>query len=127
MALRRILTGLLPLSACLLAPDYVAAQAPQFTIQDLGALPNLPSCNGTSLSQSGNVVGYCTSQLGQNLLLSKQTTHVFLFSKGVMTDLNVTSPPMAFPTGVNDSGVVVGGALLIDLQGETGYRIAVHL
>jgi uncharacterized protein (TIGR03437 family) len=119
MALRRILTGWLPLSACLLVPGYIAAQPPQFTIQDVGTLPNLPSCNGTSLSQSGNVVGYCTSQLGQNLLLSTQTPHVFLYSNGAMTDLNATSPPMAFPTGVNDSGVVVGGALLIDLQGET--------
>jgi uncharacterized protein (TIGR03437 family) len=119
MPFRRILTGFLPFVAGLLVPGYLAAQAPQFTIQDLGTLPNLPSCNGTSLSQSGNVVGYCTSQLGQNLLLSTQTPHVFLYSNGAMTDLNVTSPPMAFPTGVNDSGVVVGGALLIDLQGET--------
>jgi uncharacterized protein (TIGR03437 family) len=119
MALRQFLTGFLPLSACLLAPGYLVAQAPQFTIQDLGTLPNLPSCNGTALSQSGNVVGYCTSQLGQNLLLASQVTHVFLYSKGVMTDLNVTAPPKAFPTGVNDSGVVVGGGLLVDFLGES--------
>src|ERR1700722_9824840 len=72
MTFREFLTGFLSLSACLLAPGYLVAQAPQFTIQDLGTLPNLPSCNGTSLSQSGNVVGYCTSQLGQNLLLGSQ-------------------------------------------------------
>ncbi len=119
MAFRRVLPRFLPLLACLLAPSYVAAQAPQFTIQDLGALPNLPSCNGTSLSQSGNVVGYCTSQIGQNLLLSNPTTHVFLYSKGEMTDLNVTSPPTAFPTAVNDSGVVVGGTVTVDLVGLT--------
>jgi uncharacterized protein (TIGR03437 family) len=120
MAFRQFLTRFLPLSACLLVPGYLAAQAPQFTIQDLGTLPNLPSCNATSLSQSGNVVGYCMSELGQNVLLGSLPTHVFLYSKGVMTDLNVTSPPMAFPTGVNDSGVVVGGALTIDLQAATG-------
>lgn len=106
--------------ACLLAPGFIAAQSPFFTIQDLGSLPNLPSCNGTSLSQSGNVVGYCTGQLGQNLLLSTLTTHVFLYSKGVMKDLNITSPPTAFPTAVNDSGVVVGGTIAIDPVGETG-------
>ena len=88
-------------------------------IQDLGTLPNLPSCNGTALSPSGNVVGYCTGQLGQNLLLANPTTHVFLYSNGVMTDLNVTSPPTSVPTGVNDSSTVVGGALSIDLVGAT--------
>ena len=97
---------------CLIAPVYLAAQGPKFTIQDLGTLPNLPSCNGTALSRSGNVVGYCTGQLGQNLLLANPTTHVFLYSNGVMTDLNVTSPPTSVPTGVNDSSTVVGGALI---------------
>ena len=100
----------------------LAAQGPKFTIQDLGSLPNLPSCNGTALSQSGNVVGYCTGQLGQNLLLANPTTHVFLYSNGVMTDLNVTSPPTSVPTGVNDSSTVVGGALSIDLVGATAVR-----
>jgi probable HAF family extracellular repeat protein len=103
----------------LLAPVYLAAQAPQFTIQDLGTLPNLPSCNATALSQGGNVVGYCTSAAGQNLLLNTPATHVFLYSKGTMTDLNITAPSTAFPTGVNDSGTVVGGALTVNLLSET--------
>ena len=63
------------------------------------------------LSESGDVVGYCTVHTNQNLLLSAPATHVFLYSNGVMTDLNVTLPPTAFPTAVNDAGVVVGGAL----------------
>jgi uncharacterized protein (TIGR03437 family) len=124
MAVKRILTTFLPLTVCLLAPGYVAAQAPQFTIQDLGTLPNLPACNATALSQSGNVAGYCTGTAGQNLLLNNPTTHVFLYSKGTMTDLNVTSPATAFPTGVNDSGTVVGGAVKANLANETAAASA---
>ena len=119
MALVRILTRLLSLAVCLLTPGYIAAQGPQFTIQDLGTLPSLPACNGTALSESGNVAGYCTSAAGQNLLINSPTTHVFLYSKGAMTDLNVTSPTTAFPTGVNDSGVVVGGAVKASLSSES--------
>jgi uncharacterized protein (TIGR03437 family) len=119
MGLFRLPAKFLLLTACLLVPGYLAAQAPQFTIQDLGSLPDLPACNGTALSQSGDVVGYCTSQLGQNLLLDNPTTHVFLYSKGVMTDLNVTFPPAAFPTAVNDSGIVAGGALKVNLGNAT--------
>lgn len=104
----------------LLAPGYLAAQAPQFTIQDLGTLPNLASCNGTALSQSGNVVGYCTAVGGQNLLLTSPPTHVFLYSKGAMTDLNITVPASSFPTAVNDSGVVVGGTVTLSLSTGTG-------
>jgi uncharacterized protein (TIGR03437 family) len=114
-------TRLLPLIACLLAPGYIAAQPPEFTIQDVGTLPNLPSCNGTALSESGNVVGYCTAHANQNLLFSNPApaTHVFLYSNGVMTDLNVTLPPTAFPTAVNDAGVVVGGGIALDLANGT--------
>jgi len=101
------------LAACLLAPGYLAAQGPQFNIQDLGTLPGLSACNGTALSQSGNVVGYCTSQPGQDLLLNSPTTHVFLYANGAMKDLNVSSPTTAFPTGVNNSGAVVGGAMAV--------------
>jgi uncharacterized protein (TIGR03437 family) len=121
MALKPILTKLLHSFACLAAPVLLFAQGPQFTIQDLGTLPNLPACSGTALSQSGNVVGYCTGAPGENLLIAipAPTTHVFLYSKGVMTDLNVTSPTTAFPTGVNDSGVVVGGAVAVNLLAET--------
>jgi uncharacterized protein (TIGR03437 family) len=81
----------------------------------LGTLPNLPACNATALSQSGDVAGYCTAESGQNLLLDSPTTHVFLYSNGAMTDLNVTSPAVAFPTGVNNSGVVVGGAVKVSV------------
>lgn len=121
MPLKDVLGSLVSFAGCLLAAGVAVAQTPQFTIQDLGTLPNLPSCNATALSQAGNVAGYCTAMLGQNLLSSTTATHVFLYSKGSMTDLNITYPPTgAVPTGVNDSGVVVGGALNISIQDSTG-------
>ena len=121
MAVLRIINKCLVLTVSLLAPGYLAAQGPQFTIQDLGTLPNLPACIATAISQSGNVVGYCTSSAGQNLLVTtpQPTTHVFLYSNGAMTDLNVTSPATSFPTGVNDSSAVVGGAVKADLLAGT--------
>ncbi len=105
----------------LLAAGFLTAQTPKFTIQDIGTLPSLPSCSGTAISQSGNVTGYCTATLSQNLLANATATHVFLYSKGAMTDLNITYPPSsAVSTAVNDSGVVVGGTLTLDLAASNG-------
>jgi uncharacterized protein (TIGR03437 family) len=87
-----------------LLPVCAFAQ-PKYMIQDLGSLPNLPSCTGTALSQSGMVTGYCNS-LGGSILLGA-STHPFLYSNGVLMDLGATSKP-AVPTGVNDSGLVIG-------------------
>lgn len=111
MVLKQIVTKFLPIAAGLLLPGYLAAQGPQFNIQDLGTLPNLPACNGTALSQSGSVAGYCTSQPGQDLLINAPTTHVFLYANGAIKDLNISSPASAFPTGINNFGAVVGGSL----------------
>jgi uncharacterized protein (TIGR03437 family) len=102
-----------------ITPIYLAAQPPLFTIQDLGTLPNLPACNGTALSQSGNVVGYCSASAGQNLVLSSPPTHAFLYSKGAMTDLNVPTLTTPIPIGVNDSNTVVGGQLNINYGSAT--------
>ena len=124
MAVLRTLTNCLLLAVSLLVPGYLAAQGPQFSIQDLGTLPNLPACNGTALSQSGDVVGYCTATAGQNLLLNGPATHVFLYSKGAMTDLNITSPATGvFPTGVNDADTVVGGAIQVNLTSVTAAAL----
>jgi uncharacterized protein (TIGR03437 family) len=103
----------------LIAPVYLAAQPPLFTIPDLGTLPNLPACNGTALSQSGNVVGYCSGTAGQDLLLNSPSTHAFLYTKGAMTDLNVPSMTTPIPIGVNDSNTVVGGALNLNYAAAT--------
>jgi uncharacterized protein (TIGR03437 family) len=83
------------------------AQTPQFTIQDLGTLPNLPSCTATALSQSGNVTGYCNNA-GVASLLNNPTTRAFLYSNGKLTDLNLTAQSTPVPTAVNDSGIVAG-------------------
>jgi uncharacterized protein (TIGR03437 family) len=85
---------------------------PKYMIQDLGSLPNLPSCTGTAISQSGNVTGYCTAAGGSVFLGTP--THGFLYSKGTLTDLGQTGKP-GVPTGVNDSGVVVGAYVDINL------------
>jgi uncharacterized protein (TIGR03437 family) len=121
MASKHVVAKFLTLTFSLIVPRYVAAQTPQFTIQDVGTLPDLPACNGTAISQSGNVAGFCTATFGQDLLLNNITTHVFLSSNGALTDLNVTYPPTgAVPTAVNDSGVVVGGTLSLNLAASTG-------
>jgi uncharacterized protein (TIGR03437 family) len=121
MASKHVVAKFLTLTFGLIVPVYIAAQTPQFTIQDVGTLPDLPACNGTAISQSGNVAGYCTATFGQDLLLNNITTHVFLSSNGVLTDLNVTYPPTgAVPTAVNDSGVVVGGTLSLNIEDSTG-------
>jgi len=96
----------------LLLPICVYAQ-PKYTIQDLGSLPNMPSCTGTALSQSGNVAGYCSPAGGS--VLFGGATHGFLYSNGVLTDMGQTSKPTV-PTGVNDSGLVVGTYVNINLS-----------
>lgn len=94
------------------------AQAPQFTIQDLGALPNLQACTATGLSQSGNVVGYCQGNIGPSIL-QNPATHGFLYSKSTLTDLNLTSQKTVLPMAVNDSGVVTGAYTNVSLIGAT--------
>ncbi len=105
----RILLLLLPIGT--FAPICAYAQ-PKYTIQDLGSLPNMPSCTGTALSQAGNVTGYC-SPAGGSVVLGG-ATHGFLYSNGVLTDMGQTSKPTV-PTGVNDSGLVVGAYVNINL------------
>jgi uncharacterized protein (TIGR03437 family) len=107
------------LLACLVLSASALAQAPQYTIQDLGTLPNYPACAATALSQAGNVTGYCLSQLGASLLNSP-VTHGFLYSKGAMTDLNLSAESTPVPTAVNDSGVVAGSYLTVSIGNASG-------
>jgi uncharacterized protein (TIGR03437 family) len=103
-----------------LFPVFVYAQ-PQFMIQDLGTLPNMPSCTGTAISQSGQVTGYC-SPAGGSVFLGTNTRG-FLYTGGKMMDLGqATSSAPLVPTGVNDSGVVVGSYVTISLL--TGLSVA---
>src|SRR5271170_3589734 len=100
------------LSAC------ACAQTPQFTIQDLGSLPNLQACVATALSQSGNVTGYCGGSIGTSLLIDP-AIHGFLYSNGTMTDLNLTAESTPWPMAVNDSGTVAGAYVNISLIDAT--------
>lgn len=99
-------------SACVLA------QTPQFTIQDLGTLPNLLACTGTGLSQSGNVVGYCAASAVSSLITNPQI-HGFLYSNGKIADLNLTSQPTPVPFVVNDAGVVAGAYTNVNIAGPS--------
>ncbi len=96
-----------------LLPICAFAQQPQYMIQDLGSLPNQPSCTGTAISQAGNVTGYCNPAGGS--IFFGTDTHAFLYSKGVLNDLGATSKPTV-PTGVNDAGTVVGTDIKINLE-----------
>ena len=84
----------------------------------MGSLPNLPACTAAAVSQSGNVTGYCLGQIGQTLV-SNPTTHAFLYSKGVMKDVNAVSQSTPVGTAVNDSGSVVGSYLTVDIPDGT--------
>ena len=100
---------------CLVLSAGAFAQAPQYTITDLGSLPNLPACTATAISQSGDVTGYCVGQEGVSLL-NNPPTHVFLYSKGKLTDLNITGQQTPVPMAINDSDVVAGGFLTINVN-----------
>jgi len=90
---------------------------PMYTIQDLGTLaaPNL-SCTATAISPQGNITGFCNPPGESIFSLSPATTRGFIYTNGKMTDLgNPPSQAPIVPTGVNDSGVVVGAYVGISL------------
>ena len=97
------------------------AQAPRFTIQDLGSLTDLPYCRATAISQSGNVVGYCLPDANLSLLGATGSPPVdaFLYTNGAMQDLNLATFQTPVPTAVNDSGVVTGAYLDINFTDGT--------
>jgi uncharacterized protein (TIGR03437 family) len=103
--------------AGLLLSAAAFAQAPQYTITDLGSLPGFPACTATGLSQSGNVTGYCVATPGQDLL-DNPSTHGFIYSNGTLTDLNLNlkSLDSPLPMAVNDSGVIAGANVNIDVE-----------
>ncbi|HUA22001.1 MAG TPA: hypothetical protein VMB25_24825 [Bryobacteraceae bacterium] len=117
------------LAAGLLLAASAFAQTPTFMVQDLGSLNNssqtpLPDCSATAISQSGNVVGWCAPTPNYTLIgnmgAGSPSVDAFLYINGGIQDLNLTSSmfPTPIPTAVNDSGIVAGAYLNIDL--ETG-------
>jgi uncharacterized protein (TIGR03437 family) len=98
---------------------WCAFAQPKYMIQDLGTLPNMPSCTATAISQSGQVTGYCNPAGGS--ILNGTSTRAFLYSNGVMKDLGATSKPTV-PTGVNDAGLVVGAYVNLSLL--TGLSVS---
>ena len=100
---------------CLVFSAGAFAQAPQYTITDLGSLPSFSACTATAISQSGDVTGYCVGQIGASLL-NNPPTHAFLYSKGKLTDLNITGQQTPVPMAINDSDVVAGGFLTININ-----------
>ncbi len=89
-------------------------------IQDLGTLANMPSCTATAISQSGQVTGYCTQAGGS--IITGAATRGFLYSKGNLTDMGPSPKQSLVPTGVNDSGVVVGTYIVISFT--TGLNVS---
>jgi uncharacterized protein (TIGR03437 family) len=83
-----------------------AQTQPKYTIQDLGALPGMPYCMATAISQSGIIAGHCSDKTGG--VTAGGTTHAFLYSAGVMKDLGPAPRSVVIPLAVNDSGVMIG-------------------
>jgi probable HAF family extracellular repeat protein len=77
---------------------------------DLGTLGG-SSSQATALNDLGQVVGFSTTASEPN------TNHAFLFSNGVMVDLNTLIPPnsgweLRGAFGINDSGQIVGDGII---------------
>jgi probable HAF family extracellular repeat protein len=77
-------------------------------MRDLGTLGGISS-QALALNNSGEVVGFSTTATG--------TQRAFLYSTGVMIDLNSLLPPdsgwqLLGATGINDSGQIVGNGVI---------------
>jgi probable HAF family extracellular repeat protein len=119
------LVGAALLAACSLAlvatepRQAEAADAPRYTITDLGAIPDLTDSYPTALNNSGQVVGYLLNRPGPDPI-------AFLYDDGVMTELGLMPGGYASEAnGINDKGQIVGSAYLgagkrAFLYGENG-------
>jgi probable HAF family extracellular repeat protein len=77
-----------------------------YTIVDLGAFQGDNYIEARSINATGEVLGYHNA--GQGLL----TARAFLYRDGALQDLGTLGGPSSVATGINDSGIVVGGAQL---------------
>jgi probable HAF family extracellular repeat protein len=75
-----------------------------YSVTDLGTLPGYPSSVARGINSNGQVVGSATTN---------GIAHAFLYSAGIMTDLNSLVPTHSGWTqtdanAINDNGQVVG-------------------
>jgi probable HAF family extracellular repeat protein len=82
------------------ASSLCAAQT-SYTITDLGAL----SSNGYSVARAVNATAEVTGAVGSN---NSNTSEVFLYSSGTMTNLGTLGGPSGVGNGINSSGQVAG-------------------
>ncbi|MCL5105227.1 MAG: DUF3466 family protein [Armatimonadetes bacterium] len=78
------------------------ARAAQYAVAELGVLPGYDSSIPVALNNHGEVVGYSLTAG------SSGQAHSFLYSGGVMTDLNTLTGANVAVYDINDSGVIVG-------------------
>lgn len=94
---------LLQIVACLAVALWSLPARAQFT--DIGTLPGCLRSTATAINDNGQVVGYSTDVTGY-------TTHAFLYSNGLMTDLGTLGGTFSAAAGINSIGQVVGSASL---------------
>jgi probable HAF family extracellular repeat protein len=91
-------------SICILlltAASSLCAAQTSYTITDLGAL----SSNGYSVARAVNATAEVTGAAGSN---NSNTSGVFLYSGGTMTNLGTLGGPSGIGNGINSSGQVAG-------------------
>ena len=101
MKLKTVVTGL----AFLIIAAPIASAASTYLVTDLGTLPGCLSSVANAINSNGQVVGYAHSSSGAD--------YAFLYSGGLMADLNSLIPTnpgwtVKDAAAINDSGQIVG-------------------
>ena len=98
----RTLGPLLAASTLLILLSASRGSADNFTVTDLGTLGGTNDFSlGLAINNSGQVTGFSSLPGGG-------TYHAFLYSGGVMTDINPAGWSGSTAEGINDNGQIVG-------------------